>query len=116
MVAVDDHWPRAEEDGNTAWLDAMLMPGYRTVGADGKVGTKAMLLAGAKKNRDSDKMRKQVQVWQKTHPTRASVLMPGDTALVTFADPATGRIRSSDLFIYTHGGSHALYSQHAKSE
>ncbi|MGH8147191.1 MAG: nuclear transport factor 2 family protein [Rhodanobacteraceae bacterium] len=116
VTAVDDHWLRAEVSGNTTWLDSMLMPEYRTVSSNGKIGTKAMLLKSAAKNRGSDKMRKQVEAWQKTHKTKTSVVMQGNTALLTFSDPKTGHIRSSDLFVYKDGGWHALYSQHAKTE
>lgn len=116
VVAVDDHWLRAEEDGDTAWLDAMLMPGYRSISASGEVLDKARLLAGARKNRGSDAMRKQVAAWQKAHPTRTSVVMHGDVAILSFSDPKTGRVLSSDIFVYTRGGWHALYSQHARTE
>jgi len=114
VMAVDQHWLEAETSGDTAWLDAMLMSDYRTVGADGKVGDKAAILKAAAKNRDSDKMRKQVEAWQKTHPVKQSVVMHGDVAILSFSDPATGHVRSSDTFVYQDGGWHALYSQHSK--
>ena len=116
VMAVDQHWLEAEVGGDTAWLEAMLMPDYRTVGADGKVGDKAAILRSATKNRGSDKMRKQVDAWQKAHPTRQSVVLHGDVAILSFSDPGTGRVLSSDIFIYQDGGWHALYSQHAKVE
>jgi hypothetical protein len=116
VMAVDQHWLEAEVGGDTAWLDAMLMPDYRTVGADGKVGDKAAILRSAAKNRGSDKMRKEVAAWQKAHPTKQSVVLHGDVAILSFSEPGTGRIRSSDTFIYRDGGWHALYSQHAKVE
>lgn len=113
VMAVDQHWLEAEVGGDTAWLDEMLMPDYRTVGADGKVGDKAAILRSATKNRGSDKMRKQVDAWQKAHPAKQSVVLHGDVAILSFSDPETGRIRSSDTFIYQDGGWHALYSQHS---
>lgn len=116
VIAVDDHWLDAEVSGDTAWLDAMLMPDYRSIGSDGKVLDKPTLLAHAKKNRGSDTMRKKVDAWVKTHPTRKSVVMHGDLAILSFSDPKTGRLRSSDIFIYKHGTWHALYSRHAKVE
>lgn len=116
VVAVDQHWLEAEVSGDTAWLDAMLMPDYRSISAEGKVLDKPTLLAHAKKNRGSDKMRRQVDAWQKAHPTRQSVVLHGDVAILSFSDPKTGRILSSDTFIYKEGGWHALYSQHAKVE
>jgi len=116
VIAVDHHWLDAEVSGDTAWLNAMLMPDYRSIGADGKVLDKPTLLAHAEKNRGSDKMRKKVEAWIKAHPTRKSVVMHGDVAILSFSDPGTGRVLSSDIFIYQDGGWHALYSQHAKVE
>jgi hypothetical protein len=116
VMTVDQHWLEAEVGGDPAWLAAMLMPDYRTVGADGKVGDKAAILRSATKNRGSDKMRKQVDAWQKAHPTRQSVVLHGDVAILSFSDPETARILSSDTFIYQDGRWHALYSQHAKIE
>ena len=116
VIAVDDHWMKAEVNGDTTWLDAMLMPDYHSISSEGRMLDKPTLLAHAQKNRGSDDMRKKVDAWIKTHPTRKSVVMHGDVAILSFSDPATGRVRSSDIFIYMDGGWHALYSQHAKVE
>jgi len=116
VLAVDDHWLQAEVSGDTVWLDTMLLPEYRSIGADGKVLDKKTLLAHAAKNRGSDRMSKQVQAWMKAHPTRKSVVMRGNVAILSFSDPRTGRVRSSDIFVYGSGGWHALYSQHAKTD
>lgn len=114
VMAVDQHWLQAEESGDTAWLDAMLMPDYRSISAEGKVLDKPTLLAHAKKNRGSDEMRKKVDAWLKSHPVKQSVVMHGDVAILSFSDPKTGSVRSSDIFIHKDGGWHALYSQHSK--
>ncbi|HVX04832.1 MAG TPA: nuclear transport factor 2 family protein [Rhodanobacteraceae bacterium] len=114
VIAVDNHWTDAEVSGDTVWLDAMLMPDYRSISADGKVLDKPALLAHAQKNRGSDEMRRKVDAWIKAHPIRKSVVMHGDIAILSFSDPTTGRVRSSDIFVYKDGGWHALYSQHAK--
>jgi hypothetical protein len=116
VLAVDDHWSQAEEHGDTAWLDSMLLPQYRSIGADGKILDKKTLLAHAAKNRGSDRMYKEVQAWMKAHPTRKSVVMRGDVAIISFSSPQTGRVRSSDVLVYEGGGWHALYSQHSKAE
>ena len=116
VIAVDDQWSQAEVRGDTAWLDSMLLPEYRSISADGKVLDKKTLLAHAAKNRGSDRMQKVVAAWQKTHPTKQSVVMRGDVAILSFSDPLTGRVRSSDIFVYRDGGWHALYSQHSKTE
>lgn len=116
VIAVDDHWGEAEVSGDTAWLDRMLMPDYRSINVEGKVLDKPTLLAHAEKNRGSDKMRKQVDAWLKAHPIRKSVVMHGDIAILSFSNPKTGLVRSSDIFVYRKGGWHALYSQHSKAE
>lgn len=116
VIAVDDHWSQAEERGDAAWLDSMLLPPYRSIGAEGKILDKKTLLAHAAKNRGSDEMYKKVQAWMKAHPTRKSVVMRGDVAILSFSDPQTGRVRSSDIFVYEGGRWHALYSQHTKAE
>lgn len=116
VIAVDDHWLQAEEHGDTAWLDSMLSPKYRSIGADGRTLDKPTLLAHAAKNRTSDRMAKFVEAWQKTHPTRKSVVMRGDVAILSFSNPRTGRVRSSDIFLYEGGAWHAVYSQHTKAE
>lgn len=116
VIAVDQHWLEAELDGDTAWLDAMLLPEYRSVGADGVVHPKAVIMAHAAKNRGSDTERRKVEAWLKTHPSGKAVVIHGDTAILSFYDPAKGAandVRSSDIFVYVHGQWHALYSQHS---
>lgn len=117
VIAVDQHWMDAELDGDRAWLDTMLLPEYRSVGADGTVHTKAALLAHAAKNRGNDAERRKVEAWLKTHPSAQSVVIRGDTAILTFYDPALGPrsgVRSADVFVHENGRWHALYSQHSK--
>lgn len=116
VIAVDQHWLQAELDGDTAWLDAMLLPEYRSVGADGAVHPKAAIMAHAAKNRGSYAERRRVQAWLKTHPSGESVVIRGDTAILSFYDPTKGAasdVRSSDIFVYVDGRWHALYSQHS---
>jgi len=115
VIAVDEHWSQAEEQGDTAWLDSMLLPEYRSISADGRILDKKTLLSHAATNRGSDKMSKLVTQWRKTHPTGKSVVIRGDVAIVSFSNPRTGQVRSSDIFVYQRGGWHALYSQHSKA-
>ena len=117
VIAVDQHWMDAELDGDSAWLDTMLLPEYRSVSADGTVHTKAALLAHAAKNRGNDAERRKVEAWLKAHPSAQSVVIRGDTAILTFYDPKLGArngVRSSDIFVYENGRWHALYSHHIK--
>lgn len=116
VIAVDQHWLQAELGGDTAWLDAMLLPEYRSIGADGVAHPKAAIMAHAAKNRGSDVERRKVEVWLKAHPSGKSVVIHGDTAILSFYDPAKGPsndVRSSDIFVYVDGRWHALYSQHS---
>lgn len=116
VIAVDQHWLEAELGGDTAWLDRMLLPEYRSISADGSVHPKAAILASAERNRHSDKKRREVEAWLKAHPSGKSVVIHGDTAILSFYDPALGAahdVRSSDIFVYVDGRWHALYSQHS---
>lgn len=116
VIAVDQHWLEAELGGDTAYLDQLLLPEYRSVDADGAAHPKAAIMAHAAKNRGSDKARRKVEAWLKTHPSGQSVVIRGDTAILSFYDPARGAatdVRSSDIFVYVDGRWHALYSQHS---
>lgn len=116
VIAVDRHWLEAELDGDSAWLDTMLLPEYRSVGADGVVHAKAAIIAHATKNRGNDSERRKVEAWLKAHPSGQSVVIHGDTAVLSFYDPALGAakgVRSSDIFVYVDGRWHAIYSQHS---
>ncbi|MBD8874607.1 nuclear transport factor 2 family protein [Rhodanobacter sp. DHB23] len=121
VKAVDQHWLEAETHGDAAWLDGMLLPSYRSIGADGKATPKAAIVAHAAKNRDAqaqEKMKQEVAAWQQAHPVEQQVVMQGDTAILSFVSsvPATrGKLYSSDVFVYMDGRWHALYSQHAAS-
>lgn len=118
VLAVDDHWGHAEMNGDTAYLERMLLPGYRSVDVDGRVRTKAAILASAARNRGSDAMRRKVAAWKRKHPSETIVVIVGDTAIVTFHDPASGPgagVYSSDVFVYLEGRWHALYSQHSQA-
>ena len=58
----------------------------------------------------------EVEAWIKAHPSGKSVVIRGDTAILSFYDPKLGPqqgVRSSDIFVYEDGHWHALYSQHS---
>ena len=115
VIAVDKHWSKAEVDGDTAWLDGMLLPQYRSIGADGKVTTKADILAHAAKNHGSKATRQMIAAWRKAHPSSKKVTLLDRIAILSFVSgaPATrGKLYSSDIFVYVDGRWHALYSQH----
>lgn len=117
VTAVDHHWMEAEINGDTSWLNRMLLPEYRSIGSSGRATSRAAILAHAAKNRHSDKMKRKVEAWLKTHPTKSTVVIHGNTAIISFYDPTRGAqkgVLSSDIFVYEGGHWHALYSQHSK--
>lgn len=117
VMAVDAHWSVAEMTGDTEWLDQMLLPEYRSVNNDGTVHAKAAILTGAAKRKGTDvaTAKQSFADYQKQHPYGTAVAMHGDTAVITFYDPALGPqkgVKSSDIFVYLDGHWHAMYSQH----
>jgi hypothetical protein len=117
VKAADDNWEKAEERGDVAYVDDLLMPGYRSVNADGTVHDKAAILANARNNLGSAEHAEKVAKWLAAHPMGSSVLIQGDTAVVTFYSKPLGPekgIMSSDIFTYVDGRWHAIYSQHTQ--
>jgi hypothetical protein len=115
VIAADEGWLKAEETGDTAYVDNLLLPEYRSVNADGSVHDKAAILASAHKNVGSTARTLADEKWLAAHPMGTAVLIQGDTAIVTFylkpLGPQKG-IMSSDIFVYRDGQWHAIYSQH----
>ncbi len=113
--AADDRWEKAEETGDAAYVDNLLLDGYRSVNADGTVHDKATIVANTRKHSGSPEYAEKVKKWMADHPEETSVVLRGDTAVVTFhlkpLGPEKG-IMSSDIFTYVDGGWHAIYSQH----
>jgi hypothetical protein len=115
VIAADAGWDKAENTGDVAYVDNLLLPDYRSVSADGSVHTKADILANAKNNIGSPEHAAKVAKWQAAHPMETAAVIQGDTAIVTFhlkpLAPEKG-IMSSDIFVYRDGEWHAIYSQH----
>lgn len=115
VIAADDGWLKAEETGDTAYVDNLLLPEYRSVNADGSVHDKAAILASTQKNAGSTARSVADEKWLAAHPMGTTALIQGDTAIVTFylkpLGPQKG-IMSSDIFVYRDGQWHAIYSQH----
>jgi hypothetical protein len=119
VIADDDAWGKAEGSGDVAYIDALLLPGYRSINVDGSIHDKAAILAGARKHVNSSAFAVASEKWRAAHPSITSVQMVGDTAIVTFAlnkQDTQKPIMSCDVFIYQDGHWHALYSQHTKAE
>ena len=115
VIAADDGWEKAEESGDVAYVDNLLLPDYRSVSADGSVHDKAAILANAKRNLGSAEHADKVAKWLAAHPMGTTAVIQGDTAILTFylkpLGPEKG-IMSSDVFVYRDGQWHAIYSQH----
>ncbi len=115
VIAVDQHWLEAEVHGDVGWLDKMLLPEYRSVGAGGSTSSKEKILQSARRNGRSDAMARYVQQYLKRHPSAAKVTLRGDTAILNFYAQKLGLqngITSCDIFMYIDGRWHAIYSQH----
>jgi hypothetical protein len=115
VIAADNGWDKAENTGDVAYVDNLLLPDYRSVSADGSVHDKAAILSNAKKNIGSTDHATKVAKWQAAHPMGTLAMIQGDTAIVTFylkpLGPEKG-VMSSDIFVYRAGEWHAIYSQH----
>lgn len=118
VLAADKAWGDAEQRGDAAFIDWLLLPGYVSVGHDGVVHTKAMIVEGARKRAGGDAKAAAAKnaAWRAAHPYRSEVKLFGDTAVASFVStkPGSGEpINSSDIFVYRKGHWHAIYSQHS---
>ena len=114
VIALDEAWGKAESRGDTAFVDDLLLPEYRSIGSDGKVTTKAMIVGHTKGHGSDPSYASKVADWRRTHPSRPEVVVNGDVAVLTWmpTEPDDGIVRSCDVFVYRAGHWHALYSQH----
>jgi hypothetical protein len=118
VIAADDGWGNAEDAGNSAFVDALLLPEYRSISSDGSVHDKAAILASVKRRAGVPTSAADTAKWKAAHPSRTSVVITGDTAILTFTlnrpgSPAS--VLSSDIFVYRSGHWHAIYSQHSEA-
>lgn len=113
--AVEEHWSQAEATGDTAFLSQFLLADYRSITADGRTHLRDSIIAGAAKRRVTSAGLEELRAYRDSHPTRKTVVMVGDMAIVTFHDAnqdMTHDVRSSDVLVYRGGSWHAVYSQH----
>jgi hypothetical protein len=116
VIAADESWGQAEQDGDSQFIDHLLLEGYRSIGASGKVTTKDQIVEGARKRGKSAEFAKLVADWKAKHPSVAKVAIFGDTAVLTWVPTDAGPnppVNSSDIFVYREGAWHAIYSQHS---
>jgi Domain of unknown function (DUF4440) len=118
VIAADDNWGKAEETGNSAFVEDLLLPEYRSISSDGSVHDKAAILASIKKRAGTPSNSASVEQWKAAHPSRTSTVITGDTAILTFTLNRPGSppaVLSSDIFVYREGHWRALYSQHSEA-
>ncbi|MDB5709535.1 MAG: hypothetical protein JWL96_1605 [Sphingomonas bacterium] len=116
VLAADNGWGDAETRGDIAFVDALLADGYRTIGHDGKVRTKADVLASTRTKGGTLARAAEVAAWRAQHPTQGNVALFGDTAVLTWITSGAtnpGMVMSCDIFVYRDGRWHAVYSQHS---
>ncbi|HSI16767.1 MAG TPA: nuclear transport factor 2 family protein [Sphingomonas sp.] len=116
VLAADNGWGDAETRGDVAFVDALLADGYRTIGHDGKVRTKADVLASTRARGGTPARAAEVAAWRAQHPTQGNVALFGDTAVLTWVTAGatdSGKVMSCDIFVYRGGRWRAIYSQHS---
>jgi hypothetical protein len=117
VIATDVHWGLAEQLGDTEYLGQMLLSDYQSVDTNkGTVKSKEQILAGAAKRKGTSAAaaQKKIDDYKKAHPYDMTVLLHGDLAILNSYDPAKGvkdGVESVDIFVYTGGRWHGIYSQ-----
>jgi hypothetical protein len=116
VIAADKSWTIAEEKGDVAYLEDLLLPGYRSIAPDGTVHDKEAILA-ASRNTTPERVAR-IEKYLTDHPTDMQVTIEGDTAILTFTPKNEMKklILSCDIFLYRKGRWHAIYSQHTDAE
>ena len=117
VIADDKAWGDAEVAGNAGLVEQLLLPGYVSIGPDGKVTTREKIVAGARgrAGHPSAEFAAKVAAWKAAHPTEPEVFLNGDTAVLRWILVKTDGSRpvsSCDIFIYRDDRWHAIYSQH----
>jgi hypothetical protein len=102
VMAADDSWLDAEGRGDGRFLSELLLDGYVSVSSSGKITTKEQIVQNAIKRGRSEEYAKKVAEWRASHPSKASVAIFGDEAILTWnsIDPTTTTpVHSCDVFI-----------------
>jgi hypothetical protein len=119
VIAVDEGWSKAEETGDTEYVDALLLPEYRSISSDGKTYGKSAILAHTARDKQNGEGALRAEQWRASHPYRTSVEINGNVAILSFArdnGPDPKPVMSCDIFVYRDGRWRALYSQHTEAE
>ena len=119
VIAADEAWSKAEETGDTEYVDALLLPEYRSISSDGKTYGKSAILAHTARDKNNGEGAAKAEQWRASHPYRTSVEINGNVAILSFARdnaPDPKPVMSCDIFVYRDGRWRALYSQHTEAE
>ncbi|MEO6216241.1 MAG: nuclear transport factor 2 family protein [Sphingomonas sp.] len=115
VLAVDNAWGDAEAGGNVTFVGQLLLPGYRSIGTDGKTTDREAILKSTKRHAASPDYKAKVTAWRQQHPSHGEVALFGDTAILTWVSNAAdshGKVQSCDIFVYRDRHWRAIYSQH----
>src|SRR5262249_46204003 len=122
LRAIDDHWGRAETEGDVAYLSELLAPEYRSIGVTGEATTRASLLDRAAQ-RTTEAARsdapKATQESLPKRPSETSLVAHGSIGVVSFYNPKPGADRSvpgADVFVFENNPWHAVFSLHNGAE
>jgi hypothetical protein len=112
VEAADQAWGDAESNGDKAYVDWLLLPGYQSVGEAGKSADKAMIVGSVSAAHSAERKAK-VDAWKATHSEKPVVTIVGDTAVLAWTSTKPdAAVMSCDVFAYKDGHWHAVYSQH----
>lgn len=116
VIAADKGWAVAEEKGDVAYVDAILLPEYRSISPDGRVHDREAILTSTRTA--SPERAATIEKYLADHPTEMAVVINGDIAVLTFIakNDTKKPIRSCDIFVYRAGHWRAIYSQHTTAE
>jgi hypothetical protein len=121
VIADAEAWSKAEEGGDVAYVDHLLMPEYRSVNSDGSAHGKDALLGGVRKFAASPDRAARLAEMAKSradHPYTTTAIITGDTAILTYSPDIPGSskpVQSCDIFVYREGHWRAIYSQHTEA-
>jgi hypothetical protein len=118
VIAADQQWDKAEDAGDTAFIESHLLPEYRSISSDGSVHDKAAIIASVRKRHNSPDSAAANAKWLAAHPSLTSAVLTGDIAVLSFTLNLPGSpklVLSSDIFVYREGQWRALYSQHSEA-
>jgi hypothetical protein len=118
VIAADQRWSTAEEAGDLKYLNALLLPEYRSISSNGSTHDRAAIIANAAKSANAEEKTAKADEWRAAHPNLPSVQINGDVAILTAVlqkgtDPKP--VMSCDIFLYREGHWRALYSQHTEA-